>query len=520
MIRWLALVVPLVVFVLVGAAALFNPPSSATDFLYRLRTPKHPLLRRLLGARYVRMASLAATNLSVVSAFIYMIDGGAKHGVLMLCVPAAVYLGYYLLRGLIAWANPDGRMLSAQSGGLLASVNERAGGLSKPSVFARVLTGCWVFVYVMFAFFELVMCAKLVAIVFRLSPGTTPEFVVAAAIFGTGMLYSQFGGIRSVMQTDVVQLILGMACVAVLVWWAAFDGELSSNRSIQDLLPQRPLPSLLVVFQGCVFAVATQFYNPYNWHSGSTMVDDQPGEQSVATETDRVLNGGAILTLIVLVALMGAGLLLSGAGLKAPSFALTEKIAASNGEWQAFFLVAGLLSLTISTLDSLMVALASCYYQSFVRTHVVSVALPAVDSSSASEADELELTKVRIVLALLYCCGFFSLMLFYFGVTPQAAFDVMITLASGVSVLSPLLVLAVYLHRIDRLELLTNGVVYRFLGLFILSGSTGVICLLLGPSWLEWIPLLYLSAACVMAVVSAWPAIPKAGSERKKATQQ
>src|SRR3990172_1087717 len=109
---WIGLVLPLAVYVLIGIAAFRSPPRNALEFLYGLRFAQKPadlgwkrpvdrLLRSGSARRLIRTASLVAVNLSVVSALVYMIDGGSQQGWPVLLIPLSVLAGYYWVRGVL-----------------------------------------------------------------------------------------------------------------------------------------------------------------------------------------------------------------------------------------------------------------------------------------------------------------------------------------------------------------------------------------------------------------------------------
>ncbi|MFN0156505.1 MAG: hypothetical protein ACKVRP_00370 [Bacteroidota bacterium] len=477
----LGLIIPSLIFLAVGVLALKHLPNNPIDFLYGIAAKKQFKSSRF--TRWIRILSIAATNLSVLSAIIYLIDGGAKQGYLILLIPIALIVGYYWLRRALDKANKDGSLTSAASGGMLLSINKGASAKT-PSSFAKTLTGCWVVVYVLFAFYELVICGKLISPLVGFQASSTGEFVVAGFIFLIGLIYSQIGGMRSVARTDFFQILIGTGAILFLIVWPWVDNSQQTVPSDYFLLPSSVSPFFLLV--AVVGAIATQFYNPYNWHSASMIIDpSNTGEQN-QKENSIVLNRAAILSAILLAALGITGMEVSSRAYPAPTFGLIDSIANAGNSFAKFIVVAGLFSLTISTLDSLMIALASSLYQSYVRNR-----------SNPSTDEKLDLLQIRIFLLVLYCAGFLALVGFYFLVPPQRVIDVLLTIVSGVAILFPFLLLAMKLYQKGQLILLTNRVVHTFLLLFVLCWVASTAALFTMPTLYDKVPPAFLLIAVI-----------------------
>lgn len=487
---WLGLLIPLLLFILIGTSSRKTASKSPIDFLYGLTKPDNSTFSLLSSPkfrRYIRVASLAATNLSVISSILYLVDGGAKHGFLILFIPIAVLVGYFWLRKVLSEANADGNLLSANTGGMIISINKGASTIGNESIFAVSLTTCWIIIYILFAFYELVICAKLITPMFNIQHTGFTEFILASLIFITGLIYSQLGGVRSVMSTDYIQLVFGTAFVIFLVSWPMISQSKSIDIETMSHLPDST--SVFFIVSAIIGAIATQFYNPYNWHSCSVIVDNSYTGQQNQQENNNVLKYGAILTFIILLALGLCGIVIAGDNYPAPTFSLLGSIAQSATPFWKFVTVAGLISLTISTLDSLMIALASNFYQSFLKRDI-----------SNQRSSDIDILRIRLFLMMLYLAGFIVLTFFYVLVPPQKAIDVLLTIVSGVIVLFPFLLLSVSLYKTKYLHVLTNSVITTYLYLFGLSWVFSTCALFFRPSLYDKIPLLFLFIASSFAI--------------------
>jgi hypothetical protein len=417
---WLALLFPLVlcaVVALTGGAQ----PKTPEDFLYSLRKVRwvRGPLARMLQTRPLLVASLTATNISVVSAFIYMIDGADKLGAWILAVPFCVILGYVFLGRLIGsnavFTTPDGRKRS-----LLAAITED--GKASGQLAAKFITRAWLVLYILFAFFEIVMCAKLIAILAGKADSSFFLLTVTFLLFVAAMVYSQVGGMRSVAETDFIQLLFFTVAIGAILIGAW--GNFSSSEHFWRIAGSSEINSTAVfqVISGCLLTIATQFYNVYNWHVCRVDSDNH----SKKLRDGEYLPTG-ILTAALLTALVFIGLLNRRGSSEAWLTGEILKNIANNHGFVMLALVGGLACITISTVDSLMTALSAALHQGRAETK----------NDRSGDAAAIEILRIRIDLGQFYAVGMILSMFYILSVPAQKSLEFLLSLGAGAVVLCP-----------------------------------------------------------------------------------
>ena len=479
---WLGLIIPTLIFLAIGALSFRKLPKTSIEFLYGIAKSKKANSNKF--SRWLRIFSLTATNISVLSAVLYLIDGGAKEGILIILIPAGIVFGYFWLRRTLKEANKTGSLTAAESGGMLFVI-DRETSKKENSNFAITLTVCWIVVYVLFAFYELVTCAKLITPILGFHNVTSGGFFVSGFIFLIGLIYTQIGGMRSVARTDFMQIIFGFTAILILFYWPfAHIAHQHVSKAFFNLPSGFTSYSFIII--AVIGSIATQFYNPYNWHQTSVVVDPKSNGTQRQKENHIVLMWTAILSAILCVILGFVGIeISSNSNNVSATFYLIDSIAKSNNSLIKLIVIAGFFSLTISTIDSLMIALASNLFQVLIRRKK--------DTESSDE--NLNLLRIRIYLMILYCIGFLALVIFYFLVPNHMIIDVLLTLVSGVTILFPLLLLSAKLYRDSNLKFITKNTVLIFLSLFITSWIISTISLFFRPTLYSKVPIAFLIIA-------------------------
>lgn len=416
------------------------------------------------------IVSLTVANITLGSGVAYLVSGGYQHGYLLYLSTLAVAAGYLLLAELMhRCASPE--VLGA--GNFLAGVDqiitERT---ARRSWFGPAAAWSLVVAYLLFIGFEVYASSNLIAPLFVGHPVSSDVMGIAVIIFAVTLLYTLTGGILGVFRTDklqltaVVFLILGLL-VAVLAP--------STSTPVSTAPVPRPIgwATVIAVVNATIAALATQFYNLLNWASLSHVA---------ANRQRNLLRSVGLLTTVLLALILTVGVLLpEPPGETSPveyvfiRFNELARATGALGVGLSIILVAGALSVLVSTVDSLLIAIVMFVYDSIEGR-----------TSRASDHQLGELGRIRLLAATCLLLAFLLMVLFQ-TLRPNI-FYLLLSIAGVMVVFAPMLATAAYLsRRPTQLVVFTPPIVGVYLILFLCSFVANAVAISTEATLTPWI---------------------------------
>lgn len=398
------------------------------------------------GRNFVKL--LTAT-LTVGTGLSYLMLAGGQHGTLMLALPMATFLGFWLL----SWFAKDVVHPDIFAGrNFLDGISKGIRDTTKTdSWIGPIVAVPLVFVFLLIFGFELFVSSQIIAVLVFHDSDLKLQFGISVGLFLMTFLYCMMGGAQALARIEYVQITGIAVFVGALVFAALRQSGIDdlAARSVERFVLD--VETVAVVGFASISAITTQFYNLMNMHAASNLVDGGERKRML------FLVGISVLGLFSLFVLLGVSFDLDwDQGLASALTSLFTGAGAERylPEWALFVIVVGLLSIVISTIDVLMVTLTM-----FTKKNVLERFRPRTGKDSLSAA--------RKTMALLFVSGF--CVLSFFSFLQPNLFYLLLGIAGGVSVYTPLIVLCGVLSRHPEqrnLGRLGNGKLLGYLGLF------------------------------------------------------
>ncbi len=433
-----------------------------------ITSPKSFFHRQELPANII---SLTAANVTLGTGLAYLLLGGQQNGILMLFIPAMVWLGYYLL------AHFTSRYVASDvlaGTNFIAGINERiAVTTGAPSPFGLIVTVSLIVVYTLILPYEIFASSKIIAPLLFTQAGTTPAIVLSSIIFLAALFYVLFGGISAVFATDKLQLGAILLFIPALAFMV-FGYPIKGREPLLTLESVLKLDTTIIfnVIAASVAAVSTQFYSLLNWGYISHME---------AAHRERLLKwvgGVAALLLTVIVSIGVFYPVKEGGDVVTDLMAFYARIGSQSGVliWVLSGIsVLGMTSIVFSTVDSLIIKIIMFYYDNVAKRR-----------SMSDETNPRELKSIRGLVFISFFLIF--LILGYFNFIQPNLFYLLLAIVGGVTVFGPMLATVGYLSsKGDALKIFSSGVVWSYFGLFLLAGVVSITAFLLKPAMLGWI---------------------------------
>jgi hypothetical protein len=410
--------------------------------------------------------SLTASNITLGTGLVYLISGAQQLGTLLLLAPWALLAGYAVLGLLVEKAAKAGL---GQGKNLLADVNERiVQATGKPCSFAKVISGVLSMLLVALLAFEIFASVKVITPLLLENDNVRAEIVLSIVFFAITMLYTILGGISAVLAVDFLQVPLILLFLPAFVWIGIFSGD--GGATIAGKLAKQTHFSVtvLVATGGAIInAFAGQFFSLLNIGAVS----------QVAAHERRVLsNRVGFLTALILSLFVLVGICLEPAGDRAGWPALMSRFVtvSQSGGWgvvTSSIVVLGMASILLTTTDAVVFSSIMFWYDNVTGRDSTSVLV-----------DRAELRSIRRIGAVVFTGGFGLLAaLNYFQPDP---FYFLLSLAGGVSVLAPAIVLALILGcDLKTARGFTPGVFRVFLFFLAISCVGNAVLVTLRSPW-------------------------------------
>jgi Na+/proline symporter len=425
--------------------------------------------------------SLLVANITLGTGMVYLITGGQNHGLLMLLVPLATFLGYVLL----AHTFSKIQVIIKPGQNIIATVQEHLDQIypTAPVPYAKSVTFCLVIIYTLVLGYELVASPRIIAPFVTANPGPYAEPLIAGFLFLAALFTVMFGGIRGIFRTDWLQLVAIIIVVILLVWITA-SGTTGSSSAIGSSILKKDLKTLIAIAMACLSAVCTQFYSLLNMATASHLE---------ANNRPTVFRVVGFLTFIILLVLVSCGLVAQSKGQDLTALIIQgyNTIGQSHGVHALFisiFVAFGLTSIICSTADSLMIAITQVVYDNFLKRN------------SFEETEDLGLIRgIRVSILLTFLFAFIGLLVIF--LFRMNLFYLLLTMAAPVTVFAPLCWLFGKLLAADPegFRVLSRWTLWCYIGLFILSSIIAALMLLFQP---ELVPYIGLGAFIISSLLS------------------
>ena len=421
--------------------------------------------------------SLTIANITVGSGIVYLISGAATNGPLMYAVPVTLFASYWLLAVYVDRVVPESLRESRNFLSGVSDAIETATG--RRSSFGISVTCALVCVYVLFLAFEVYASAQLLSpMLFADAPGAAAWLSIG--LFALALFYTVVAGIRGVFRTDKLQFSAVLLLLTILVF-ASFSGRSTSTTSPAAVTGLGALPAIAAA---CLATLATQFYSVLNWGTISHLPSSQ--RKSV------LLPVGALTAALVAVAIT-AGLAVVGEpdpvgtvlaryfGLVSDSGLLATSL--------AVVMVVGIVSIVVSTMDSLMLTITMFWYDNVIGRN-----------SQSGEDSAAELKRLRLITVGCFAAGFLPLL--YLNDSRPSLFFTLLAIAGGVIVYAPLIAVAgIIARRPAALKVFTGAALLPYHALFLAAFAASIALLRKEPALTAWVgPAAFL----LSAAWSAW----------------
>lgn len=371
--------------------------------------------------------SLTASNMTLGTGLVYLISGAQQLGTLMLLAPWALLAGYVVLGLLVEKAANAGL---GKGKNLLADVNERiAEATGKPCSFAKMLSAILSVLLMSLLAFEIFASAKVMTPLLLGSGEVRAEIILSTILFAITMLYTILGGMSAVLAVDFLQVPLILLFLPAFVWIGLFSTD-GGTTVVGKLAEQTDFSGLVLLAMGgaVINAFAGQFFSLLNIGAVS---------QVEARERRTLSNRVGFLTAIALSMFVIVGICLEPAGDKVGWDAVMSRFTdvAQSGGWGlviSSIVVLGMASIFLTTADAVVFSAIMFWHDNV-----------AGRDSTSTKADRAGLWSIRRIGAVAFAGGFGLLgALNYYQPDP---FYFLLSLAGGISVLSPAIVLALVL---------------------------------------------------------------------------
>jgi Na+/proline symporter len=428
--------------------------------------------------------SLTATNITLGTGLVYLVTGAQHNGLLMLLVPLAVWLGYYLMSAFLGKAT---NITTRTGKNYLHSIGEEiALATGKRSPFAPIVSGALVVIFVLVLAFEIFASAKVVAPFLFGSPTVEAEIVLSLAIFSITVIYTLLGGINAVFRVDFLQVPLVIIFLPVFVLTTIPD-ILQPSVVASKIVGTLKLDGIVItaVAIAVLNAIATQFYSILNWSAVSHV--------EVKNQQRLLKYVGAASALIITIFVISGILHPIDAGQQVwQDVAKGFSALSAQSTFQAFLfsaiLMLGMASILLTTTDAIVISAIMFWYDNV-----------AGGNSTSVEENPKELRKIRRIGAITFSLCFVLLMIInYWQPDP---FYLLLSMAGGVVTFAPMFVTAGILSTKPKaLSIFTPKVVYSYFALFLLAGVANTVMLILKSPMIGYLGVFAFTLSAIFSV--------------------
>lgn len=464
----------------VAAVIYFSGAFGSFPGSSRLGRPTSPVEFFHSANTSLNTISLFVASVTVASGIGFLLAGGQINGILMLLVPVATLLGYQLFAAFFSKVvSPELARHSSFWAGSQAMVSAAIG---KPSVLRHVLVGPLAMIFLLFCAFELLVASQIIEAIMIGTGSPLFQLGIAAALFGSTLLLSWRGGVQSVFRADRIQFvgILVFAAVFVVGGWLVSGTPVTATAAPSQWL-KLDAPTLTTILLACLGSISTQFYSTINHHIASNSASQPLELRSVMRRASLMM--AVFFSLMILIGVF------SGVdwakGLPGGVKVLIEQLP-MGGAVNALVLAAvvvGLACVTMSTLDSLMVAVTMQIFDGILG-----------QDSRRADANIEVMARIRRLMLLAFG-GVIALSALAFFTKPSIFFT-LLAIASGAESLAPLILLIGFMSRTpSRLAVLTNGRLSVYFVIFCGAVASNLTLSVLKPAMVPYLSLCFFAGS-------------------------
>lgn len=436
-------------------------PSSASEFFHSSDDKQN-------------IVGLFVATVTVASGVGYLLAGGQINGPAMLAVPIAMLFGYRLL------AHFYGHVISssftahssfwAGAQALISQLTE------KNSIVGMVLTVPLAVIFVLFCAFELLVSSQIISAILVKNPSLFTQMAVAAAMFLSPLVLTAKAGVRGVFKADALQFI-GIVLFAAVFGIAAMlsyqPGEMPARPpSFLQLIDS---PQLTVTLMLAILAsMLTQFYSTINHHTAANVSGNNEILTRILTRTAAMLV--VFFSTMILIGAYSGVPWTKGLPLGVETLLARLPVGGATAILLGFVVV-GLVCVTVTTLQSLMLGVTLQIYGGVLGRN-----------SKAISHDIQEVWFVRkLMIGIFGSVVLLSALAFYAN---PSTFYTLLAIASGAEALVPLIVLIGFLSRgVSDLAILSNKILAIYPIFFASAIVSNLILAKLNPSLVPFVSL-------------------------------
>lgn len=430
--------------------------------------------------------SLTASNLTLGTGLVYLVSGAQQIGTLMLVAPWALFAGYFVFGILVEKATMSGL---GQGKNILADASQRIADATRhPCLLAKTISAILSALLMALLAFEIFASAKVMAPLLTGESNGSAEIVLSMAIFGVTILYTIMGGMNAVLAVDFLQVPLIILFLPSFVWIGIFSGN--NEASFMEKLSRSTniSPAVVLAMTGAAInAFAGQFFSLLN--IGAVSQVDAGERRTLATRV-------GLMTAIVLSCFVLIGICLEPSGTETGWSVLMLRFSEVSdkgplGLIMSSLTVLGMTSILLTTTDAVVFSAIMFWYDNVTE----------LDSTS-SERDKRKLSSIRSIGSIAFVCGFGILAaLNYLQPDP---FYFLLSLAGGINVISPAIVLALLLACDSRTASAFTPLVLRvFIVLLVVSCAGNAILVVMRSNWVATLTNVMFASSSAFAV-SVW----------------
>lgn len=428
--------------------------------------------------------SLVVANMTVGTGVAYLLASGHTNGILTLLISGGVFVGYRILRWFVSDVIPE-RIKAAPNffSGIKSGIEEER---TELSIIGWTVSAPLIFIYTLVLGFEIFASSQIFAgLMFGVS-GVQTQILLSVVLFTVSLVLAWSGGVSGVFRNDRLQFVLILFFLVVLTVLTArgifFEGKATG---INPAWFKADTSTLLNLAMAILSSITTQIYSLFGWYALSNIKENS--EQQKLLVTASLLIGGFIAILLAIGALSNVNW---PAGIATGIAELVGTLQADGifGDVIVAVIIVGLLSILLSTTDSLVLSLTMFIYDNVLGK-----------DSMSENADSAAIKSIRKLMGSIFTLAFLALALMHYA-SPNI-FYLLLAIASGAEVFAPAIILFGFLAKEQHLCVLSNKVLLVYLVLSVSTLATNLTLSAASPKLVPFVSLMHFIASCIFSLL-------------------
>jgi Na+/proline symporter len=381
--------------------------------------------------------SLIAANLTLGTGLVYLAQGGFSNGILFLLVPVSLWIGYFLLSKFIEYIN-----FNSESN-FFEFIDDKISNNQTKSIFKKAITFVLLITFILVLSYEIFASSTILSPLIFNSNELFYQIIISFFIIVVALIYTIISGMKGVIMNDIFQIILIILALSFLIFG---NQSITFENAVTNIQSKITLSSPIIWFTvilASINAISTQFYSILN-HGIIT--------NAYATDRNSILRKTGIYSGLLISLFILFGLMLPGDN---SIINFTTLLINSYGKIALVIIILGFLSIIYSTLDSLLIIISMFFYKNILNKEIT------------SDNNKKDINNVRAIISFSFIFIFILLAFFYYYTSDL--FYLLLGIGSGISVVVPLILLAGYLFKINKITLLKNSHIWMYVVLFVIA---------------------------------------------------